>query len=340
MGIQMRTILCYLIAFILFQPSMLYAQELVELRPYSRQLFFTGFTRPVKEMVLSGEVSGKYKEILLDVGDTVNSTDIAKIDDTFIRLDLQQNDIAQKKTLRQLELEEKTLARFTNLMQNNSTAQANFDEAAFNADNLRLNLQNLKAEETRLKELSKRHTLHAPLGWRVMQRYVEPGEYMRQGEPVLKLGDFSRLIVPFLLTYEELDLLQNMKKIKLNLPDLNTTVAAEIYQIAPDFNEQEKKISVELITLENGTTKSQQWRGGLRAKLEISGKKESATFLVPFSALISRYEANWLMSESGTQKRVILLGKTDEGNDAIISGDNLSAGEMVVASPTLNNTVQ
>jgi RND family efflux transporter MFP subunit len=328
--------LLYLLALTLDSPSNVHAQELFELRPYSRQLIFTGFTRPVKEMVLSSEVSGKCVEILIDVGDTVNYPNVARIDDTFTRLDIQQNGIAQKKILRQLELEEKTLARFTNLMKNNSTAQANFDEAAFNADNLRLNLQNLKAEEKRLKEMLDRHTLQAPLGWQVIHRYIEPGEYIRQGEPILKLGSFNRLIIPFLLTYEEMDLLQNMEQILLNLPDIDTTVVAEIYQIAPDFNEQKKKISIELITSLPQGLNTAQWRGGLRAKLNIGGKTEADTFLVPIDAIIRRYEANWLISEDGTQKRVILLGTSTTGNDAIITGSNLSAGERVLASPTLD----
>jgi len=340
MGFSMRSALLCLLALTLCQTSPVYAKELVELRPYSRQLVFTGFTRPAKEMILSSEVSGKCNEILLDVGDTVISPDVAKIDDTFIRLDIQQNDIAQQKTLRQLELEEKTLARFTNLMQNNSTAQANFDEAAFNAENLRLNLQNLKAEEERLKQMLERHTLHAPLGWHVMQRYIEPGEYIRQGEPVLKLGNFDRLIIPFLLTYEEIDLLKNMGKILLNLPEINTTVPVEIYQIAPDFNEQKKKISIELITIMPRESEAALWRGGLRAKLKITGKTEPDTFLVPFTALISRYEANWLITEDGTQKRVILLGKSTTEDEAIITGENLSAGEKVLASPTMTNKAQ
>lgn len=338
MGFSMRTALLafFFLALILDQTSQAYAQDLFELRPYSRQLIFTGFTRPEKEMVLSSEISGKCIEILFDVGDTVNSPNVAKIDDTFTRLDIQQNGIAQKKILRQLELEEKTLARFTNLMKNNSTAQADFDEAAFNADNLRLNLQNLKAEEKRLKEILDRHTLHAPLGWQVMHRYVEPGEYIPLGEPVLKLGNFDRLIIPFLLTYEEIDLLQNMEQILLSLPDIDTTVVAEIYQIAPDFNEQKKKISIELITSLPQSPTTTQWRGGLRAKLKIAGKTESDTFLVPITAIIRRYEANWLMSEDGTQKKVILLGTTTTGNDAIVTGNNLSAGERVHVSPTLD----
>lgn len=323
----------YLVVIIICSSAPISAQELVELRSYSRQLLFTGFTRPVTEMILSGEVSGKSTDILYDVGDIVSTAEVAKIDDTFIRLDLEQNAIAQKKTLRQLQLEEKTLARFTNLMQSNSTAQADFDEAAFNADNLRLNLQSLKAEESRLLEMLQRHTLHAPVGWRIIQRFIEPGEYIRQGEPVLKLGDFSRLTVPFLLTYEELVLLQDMENIVVQLPDINSAVGAEIYRISPDFNEQTNKIKVELITQKSPAAIDERWRGGLRAELRITGKKEFATFLVPFKALISRYEANWLISRDGTPKRVILLGKSEKGDDAIVTGKDLSTGDSVLAAP-------
>ena len=327
---------CSFLVFCLVPPTA--AQELTKLQPYSRQLLFTGFTRPVKEMTLTGEVSGKCMEIRLDVGDTVTTPDVVEIDATFILLDLKKNAIAQQMTLHNLELEEKNLARYTKLMQNNSTAQATFDEAVHNTHVLRLNLQSLKAEEKRLNELLQRHTLYAPVGWQVLQRYVEPGEYIRQGEPILKLGNFTRLVVRFLLTYDELNLLQSMEDITLGLVDINSTVSAAIYRVAPDFNEEKKKISVELITRETPAETKIRWRGGLRAQLRIDGKQESTTFLVPFSALISRYEANWVVTEDGTRKKVILLGRSEMGNDAIISGNNLSAGERIVAFPNKTNT--
>lgn len=329
----LTTLFSGIVLFLVSYPESLSAQEFIELQPYSRERVFTGFTRPLQEMVLTGEVSGKCVDIFVDVGDKVESADVVEIDSTFIRLDLEQNVISQKKTQEQLDLEEKTLKRFTSLIQKNSTAQANYDEALFSANNLKLTLEGLKAEETRLKELLERHILKAPLGWMVLERFIEPGEYIRLGEPVLKLGDFNQLTVPFLLSFEELELLEKMEKIKLHFPELNRAVVAEIYRISPGFNEEKKKISVELITSGESQAGPIEWRGGLRTQLKIDGKKEQHTYLVPFTALISRYDANWLVSAEGTRKKVVLLGRSETGDKAIVAGDELYAGEKVYASP-------
>lgn len=312
------------------------AQELIELQPYARELLFTGFTRPVVKMTLTAEVSGKCSEMRVDVGDGVPDNGVvSKIDDTFVRLDLKKNNIERRKTLRQLELEEKNLSRYTNLIQENSTAQAIYDEALQNTQLLQLTLQGLKAEKNRLEELLTRHTIKAPSGWRVIERFIEPGEYIRQGEPILELGNFDILIVPYMLTFEELGLLRSMENIVLFFPDLTRALAAEIYRVSPSFNEQKKKIRVELRTLETSTEVSFLNRGGLRAQLRIRGKVEDTAFQIPFSAVINRYESHWVVSEDGTRHKVTLLGKSENGDRAIVTGTTLTPDDRLLASPSI-----
>ena len=311
------------------------AQETVTLQPHARELLFTGFTRPVVKMTLAAEVSGKCREMHVDVGDIVPEDGVVtEIDDIFVRLDLTKNRIERQKTVRQLELEEKNLSRYTSLIQENSTAQAIYDEALQNTQVLKLTLQGLQAENNRLEELLTRHTLRAPKGWRVIERHIEPEEYIRQGDPILELGNFNSLIVPFMLTYEELELLRGMENITLFLPDLGRSIAAEIFRVSPFFDEQKKKIRVELRTMVQSAENGHDMRGGLRAQLKIRGKVEDSAFQVPISALLTRYDARWVIAEDGTHHLVMLLGKSPGGDRAIITGATLSKGERILVSPT------
>ncbi|MGB3210421.1 MAG: efflux RND transporter periplasmic adaptor subunit [Desulforhopalus sp.] len=310
------------------------AEDLVSLRPYARQISFTGFTRPVQELTIAAEVSGKYTAVLVDVGDTVGDDGVvAEIDATFVLLELEKNKIAQKQTETQLVLANKTLARFKNLIDKKSTPQATYDDAVLSAEILEFSLKSLRNEERRLRELIKRHTIHAPVGWSVIERNVEPGEYIRQGEPLFRLGDFQTLLVPFLFTYEELSLLQNMKGLTLYFPDLDTEVKAEIFRVAPDFDENRRKISVDLTVAKMAMDSGAVLRGGLRARLRIEGKTEQNSYRVPLSALISRYEAHWLLAPDGTQQKVILLGTTEDGRDAIVNGGDLRPEDLFIADP-------
>jgi len=310
------------------------ATEIFELRPFKRQLSFTGFTRPQKELVVSSEVSGRCKAVLLEQGDTVAPSGfVAEMDSTFIELDLNKNRIAQEQAKSQLELEKKTLSRYTTLIKTNSAAQATYDDAVLRADIHTLALRNLENEEVRLQELIRRHTLLGPAGWKVMARFVEPGEFIRQGEQVIRLGDFRQLVIPFFLTYEEINLLKKTEKIRLFVPDLGVDVESRIFRVAPGFNEKTRKIPVDLIVDADMVGTEISLRGGMRVLLKLAGKKEDGSFFVPFSALISRYDTHWLTTEDGERKNVILLGKSEDVGYAVVAGAELVAGESFLVYP-------
>lgn len=323
----MRTLTLFVVILLCFL-SVAFAEELVDLRPYARQLSFTGFTRALEKMTVAGEVGGMYTAVHVDVGDTIKEEVVAEIDPTFVRLDIEKNRIAQEKNLRRLELEKKTLQRYTNLIKKNSTARATYDQALLNSQILKLSLEELRAEEDRLRELLTRHTLRAPQGWQVIQRFVEPGEYVRQGEPVLHLGNFETMSVAFQLTYEQLTLLRNQEDLHLFFPDLQQQVNASILRISPDFDARQNKIDIELMVRGNDLL-GPPGRSGLRALLTLQGKEEEGAFLVPRSAVTGSYDAHWLIDGEGKQHRVILLGTTASGSEAIITGNSLSVGQQV-----------
>ncbi len=314
--------------------SFTWAKELATLRPYTRQIIFTGFTRPLQELTIAAEVSGTYTTVPYDVGDVVGAGGVvAEIDVTFVRLALQKNKIAQQQTELQLLLAKKNLARFKNLIDKQSTAQATYDETVLSAGILELALENLKNEQENLTEQLQRHTLRAPVGWSVIKRSVEPGEYVRQGEPILKLGNFQSLCIPFLVTYEELVLLRDMARLTVLLPDLGDEVEAEIYRIAPDFDEKSRKIAVDLRIGQQEVATRPALRGGVRAHLIIGGKTEQNSFLIAATALVSRYDAHWLVAPDGEQRKILLLGMTEDGNDAIVNSSAFMPGDQFIVSP-------
>lgn len=312
-----------------------WAQELVTLRPYNRQVAFSGITRPVQELTIAAEVSGKFTAVPVDVGDVVGGSGVvAEIDTTFVKLALEKNKIAQQQTGLQLVLAKKNLARFQNLITQKSTAQATYDETVLSAQVLELTLENLKNEQETLTEQLQRHTLRAPIGWSVIQRHVEPGQYIRQGEPILRLGNFQSLRIPFLFTYEELVLVRNMAKLKVALPDLGSEAEAELYRVAPDFDEKSRKIAVDLRIIEKEVAANPALRGGVRGQLTVEGKTEQHSFLIAAAALVSRFEAHWLVDPEGKQRKVVLLGETKDGKDAIVYGSELIPGDQFMANPS------
>lgn len=330
--IVMRTFL-FVIIVVFSGGSALSAENSIQLRPYQREISLAGFARPRQTLTVTGEVSARCTRILVDVGDTVGGSGvIAELDATFAKLDIEENAIAQKKAGRQLELEKKTVARYTSLINKQSAAQATFDEASLRADILLLTLKELKVKELRLHELQKRHVLYGPPGWEVMARFVEQGELVEKGMPVVRLGDFRQLLVPFLLTHEELELLQQRPSIEVYSQDLGRAVSGKIHRVGPDFDEQSRKVPVELL-VEGISSKGSALRGGMRVTLKLPGREEAGVFVVPPGALIRRYEASWLVTVEGIRKKVIVLGRVSNDGYAIVSGEGLAEGDSFLAFP-------
>ena len=322
--VQFFLMLCWSVGFA-------YGGEIFQLQPYSREIKLSGFTRPVKLITISAETSGRCHSVLVETGDEIPAAGVvAQLDDTFVLLDLEKNRISQEQARRQLEEETKNLARYRALINNKSTPQATYDEAALRADLYGYALQSLKIEEDYLRELLERHVVRAPADWLVTQRFAEPGEFVRQGEPILEVGDFRQLVVNFLLTQKELVSLQSAVDIILHFPESNLEVPAELHRVSPLYDSVSKKTEVELRIDSKTPILS---RGGLYCLLKIPAGRVENQFVVPAAALISRYEAHWLKTADGKLHKVILLEYLDDGLSAVITGDKLASEQSYEMSP-------
>ncbi len=324
----------FAVAIYLVNPMSSQAEKIFELAPFFRTVTLNGLTHPRKEMTITSEASGRCRELYADVSQVIPSSGkFAEIDDTFLRLDIESNKLAQEQALRQLEQEKKTLDRYTVLFNQKSTPQATFDEVALKVDLYNLTLKKLQNEALRLQEQMERHTVMAPAGWQVIERFLEPGEFVQAGQPVAHLGDFRSLLAKFAVTYEELRTLENMQYLSLHLTDIGKEVEASIYRVSPVFDVKTRKIPMELEIGAVEESVTSPLRGGMRAELVFKSATAASTYVVPPAAVISRYEAHWLVRPDGTKQQVLLLGRTEDESQAVVSADTLSAGMTFLSEP-------
>jgi RND family efflux transporter MFP subunit len=304
-----------------------HASETVTPKPYYRTQLLSGFTKAKQTAQISSEVAGKCLAIHAEIGTAVPESGIlAEIDDTFIKLDIQANRLEIESVKRQLLTEKKTLGRYTTLLEKNSSTEAKLDEVTLSADLHEMTIETLNNQYQRLQENLARHTITAPKGWILIERMIEPGEYVQTGQAVANIGDFSEMLISLALSYNELKILRQSETIPLYFPDIGLKTTARLYRVSPTFTEATKKIPVDLI-IENNLQEN-SIRGGLRAELHLKQQEETA-FVLPFSALINRYDAYWIVKENNERMKVIFLGKTDNGASAIVSSKDLTDSDKI-----------
>ncbi len=301
--------------------------------PSTREATLTAFTRAGTVMTLVSEVAGKVVSVNADIGDTIDASGVfARLDDTFTRLELDKVLVQQEKLRSNIAYYAKEVSRFQELVKRDSAAQSQLDKLDLDLALARHELDSLEVEEQRLREKLERFIVTAPPHWSVMDRYVEPGEWINTGEKVAELGDFRVLIAPFGLSPDEFDWLKAQNgSVTITAPDVPggaQTVEARVGRISPGFNPETRKIHVELeIPSEPPLT-----RGGQRVELSMRLPDARDTVLLPREAVSYQYDEYWVTREDGTEVKVVLLGE-GPGNTVRVTSPEIRPGDTFLVGP-------
>ncbi|MBK1733221.1 efflux RND transporter periplasmic adaptor subunit [Thiococcus pfennigii] len=285
------------------------AERLATAEPAEREVVLTGFTRARAELPLVTETQGRVEAVLYDIGDAIGDEGLfARIDTTFIALELEEVLVQQARLRERIALDRREAERYRALARQNSVSASQAEALEQTLSSNRRELQALQIRERTLRERLARARIQAPPGWRVTARAVEPGQWVRVGETLGAVADFTTLLVPFALTPEQHAALERQAEdLVLTLPDLGRTVSASLYRVNPGFDPATRKIPIELAL--GGDP--QPRRGGLRARLALRVPQDDGTVLLPTAAVAGSYEEHWVVRADGERVRVVLLDPAD-----------------------------
>jgi multidrug efflux pump subunit AcrA (membrane-fusion protein) len=263
---------------------------------------------------------------------TQAETPFACLDTTFIDLDLDANRQEQAALQVDRVYYRKEVKRIRQLLAQNSSSQSQLDAAQRNLDKTQVQLKALEVAKRTLLEKKARYCITPPAGWRIIRRHVEPGEWINAGEPVVEIGDYRHLLIPFALTVEEYEALRLQgDALSVRLPQLDLEVPVTPLRVSPAFDETSRKITMEL---EIAETLSDS-RGGLRAELPLKLPFDTGAVMLPASALLQRYEQYWLKRPGGEEVRVVYLGReaSPDGERVRVSSPEIAPGDRFQLRP-------
>jgi len=177
-------------------------------------------------------------------------------------------------------------------------------------------------------------TLNSPFSGKVLNRLVEPGDFVQSGQAVLELGDLSAIKITVQLSELDLGKVRLGQPVQVRLdafPD--TPLSGQITRIAPAADATSRLIPIE-ITIPNAEGRI---GSGLLARVRFEDATTTRV-VVPESALQLTADASsptlfivqQADSESTVLARSVQIGTTANGQVEILSG--LNPGEVFVLS--------
>ncbi len=326
----------YILLVVLFQSLLMFrpaqAQETVyEAIAATQRETQIGFTRAYHRVVLSAELNGRVVSVNGDVGDSLpDGQALACVDDTFITLELRANRAERMGLQVDRDYYRKEVARIRQLLQQNSSSQSQLDTAQRNLDKTESQIEALSVQAEVLNERLQRLCIAPPSGWRVIERNVEPGQWVNTGESIGVAGDYQRLVVPFALSADEYRALQALQStgIRVSLTETGQDLPAELIRVSPAFDPASRKIALQLL-LDEGLT---EHRGGQRVALTLDVPARDGAVMVPEQALRQRYEQYWLKREDGAEIPVVYRGRESrpDGEWVRVAAPGIALGDRFI----------
>ena len=153
-------------------------------------------TYPGAEITLSAELSGRIIEL------RVNERDRVKTGEKLAEVDVKEQRAALAEAWSRVKEADSDIAYFKReqgrsqqLFAQNAVAQASLDKSVHDADNAERRRGSLIASTTRLKTELDKSGVVSPIDGTVTHRFVDAGEFVNAGAPLVTVADLSRLRV-------------------------------------------------------------------------------------------------------------------------------------------------
>ena len=290
-----------------------------------------GRLAPDREVVLSAQVSGIVERYTVDVGDRVTAgATLVQLEDADYRLALREAEANLQTARIRLPVEKNAFQRAQRLLPEKAITPELFDQAEAAYASAKATVARLEALVAMARRRVEKTTVTTPFGGHVTRRFVETGQNIAVGDPVMQIADMRSMRVNIHIS--ELDFVHLDKQDPV-------TVAVEAYageslsgrvdEIGIQADARTNTFEVEIL-IDNPDFKL---RAGLTARVAIQTHVIPAVVMVAQHSVLfreNRKEVFVVDADKRAQARTVRLGRIVGSEVHILEG--LSPGDNLVVS--------
>ncbi len=295
----------------------------------SEEITLAGTTRPIRDSLIASEVDGRVLERKIENGDFVEKGGILFI--------LDQDRLERTLALARDELEE-VKARIERAVRQEKRALELHNQAVLSPSLTDEAVAERRAQESRreqvkvqieaIKDDLKRSMIRAPFAGVVTELHTEVGQWLRQGEPIARLADFSTIEIVVDLPeryyaqfYQGADAPATLD----SLPGLS--LQGRVFAVVPQVESAARTFPV----LVRATNPDRAVAAGMLAQVSLSLGRSVQVLQVPRDALVIGQMGEVVYKVEGDAAILVpVQSGRASGTLVEVSGEGLQEGDRVV----------
>lgn len=184
-----------------------------QVRKVRPHLETTGTLKAYEEVLVSAEVDGIIKNILVDEGSVVKAGQLlAQINDTDYNLDRERTQAAMRQAQASLENARAEYGRKEALFKDELITRQQFDDISTRVSLAEAELASVKATLAIAQERLARTKIYSPLNGAVKEKKLSAGDFVRNGMPVFQVISTNPLKLSFTVAEKDVARLKKIRK--------------------------------------------------------------------------------------------------------------------------------
>lgn len=272
---------------------------------------------------ISSEVEGRI-ELLVEIGDEINEGEIiAKIDDTTIRMQLEEARAEFSPIEAKLNFFNRQAERLNQLAKQNNAAKNRLDEVNSDRDQMRGELSMMNTRLAQARDKLNRTTILAPFNGVVAERFKEAGEWAKIGDELVRLVNTEATEIQGRIQQQSATFIKKGDSIEVT--DGQARTMATVRTLVPVGDDISRLYEIRLDFDETA------WLAGHAVRIKVPTAIPQNVLVVPRDALVIRENTIkvFRILEDNTAEAVYV--KTGIANDMLIevTGD-INEGDKIV----------
>ncbi len=300
----------------------------VEERKVQKPVTLVGSVEPRKRSVVASAIEGLVKSMLVQEGDYVSKGDvIAKLVKHTIEINLNAARASKKEAQARYQLAEKNLIRIQQLQDKGVASIQRLQDAKSEKDSWDARVEQHQAQIENYEYALDKSSIKAPFNGYVTREYVEVGEWVQEGGPIIELIDIEMVEINVNLPERYVNKIKRRDKALIRFDALpKVSIEGTFTSLVPQADGESRTFPVKI----NVDNKNSIVKSGMVARVSFSIGKPLTAMMVHKDAIVPRNNANFIyvVNDGIAQPIPVTTGIELEEQIQVIG--NIKAGQLVV----------
>lgn len=295
------------------------------LRPYVETI---GTLNPCEEVIISAEVDGILKDVMVDEGTMVSKGQVlAFIDDIDYKLEVKMADAALRQAEATLSNTRLEYQRKDALFKEQLVTQQQFDDVSTRLFLAEAEIERAKATLSLAREKLRKTKVYSPLAGVIKQKKVSAGDYVKNGTNLFVIIQTNPIKLNFTVIEKDVGKLKKGQDVTFRVDAFpNREFKGKVNIVYPSLEERTRTLQVEALA----HNPHELLKPSFFAHVTLYTGAAKDTIVVPITSLI--YEADkikvFIVEGDRAKEKMVRLGSKYGEMMEIVEG--LSEGEQVV----------